>query len=525
MEKHNPLGKKSVAFLSRPFEQKQELFSVLELFPIPMEVFSADGISRFVNQAFVDFFRIQAEEIVGRFNILEDPYINHKLGLSAYLSRVFNGEILSLYDLRVPFEEIGNRYASAQIRSTESHMYQDIICLPLRSEDDSVAYVVTVFMTKHIYRMRLDAMKAKEYMDVNWRDDFDLDRIAKAVGMSRHHLARLFKKMIGMTPYSYYQEVKVEKIKEALGDTSLSISQVFASCGVDYSGSFAKAFKSRVGMTPTQYRKDHEVRQKAPGTLKLAEAAELFTPQPPRPFCETESRLFRIAELFPIPIQIFEPGGDIVFINEATLKMWNVLDTSLIFGKYNLLRDSLVNEVFGMRDEIRRTFQGEIVLIPDIRLPLESFWEWYKTRSDVCDIEAIYTDILNFPVFGPDGGLEHIVAIFFTSRVYSGRSDVAKAREYLDNHWREEFDGAKLAKMVRLSSSHLSRLFKKHTGMTPYGYYQEIKIDKLKAALRDENLSIGEAFISCGFEYPGNSTRVFKEKTGMTPSEYRKTIK
>lgn len=524
MEKHYPQREKSLAFLNRVFEQRRELFAVLELFPIPMEVFSPEGISLFVNQAFVDIFRIPAEEIVGRLNIREDPYINHKLGLSAYLHRVFAGEILSLYDMKVPLDEIGQRYPSAQIRPTESHMYQDIIGLPLRGKDDSVAYVVTVFMTKYIYQMRLDALKAKEYMDANWRDDFDLDQIAKNAGMSRYHLSRLFKKMIGMTPYSYYQQVKIEKIKEALRDNSLSISQVFASCDVDYNSGLAKAFKSRTGMTPTQYRKNHKCRKKASGTMKPAKASGFFTAPSFGSGYESESLLFQIVELFPIPIQVFEPGGDIIFINQATLKMWNVWNTSLIYGKYNLLKDPLVNEEFGLRDEIRRTFQGEMVLIQDIKLPLEKFWEWYKTRSEVCDIEAIYTDILNFPVFSADGELIYVVAIFFTSRIYSGRTDVAKAKEYLDNHWREEFDATKLANLVRLSPSHLSRLFKKHTGMTPYGYYQEIKINKLKVVLRDRNVSVGEAFISCGFGYSGNSSRFFKEKTGMTPSEYRKTI-
>lgn len=526
---HNPHEREAAAFFNQSSEPGQDLFSVLELFPIPMEVFSPDGVSLFVNQAFVDFFQIHAEEIVGKLNILEDPYINHKLGLSDYLRRVFAGEILSFYDLKAPFEEIGNRYTSAQSRPAESDMYQDIACLPLRSEDDSVACIVASFMTKRIYQLRLDAMKAKEYIDAHWHDDFDLDRIAKAVGMSRHHLARLFKKFIGMPPYSYYQEGKIEKIKDALRDPRLSISEAFASCGADYSGGLAEAFKRKVGMTPTQYRKaltfqSREGWPKASGSLKQVEAPELSAAPPPRSFCAMESRLFKIAELFPIPIQIFEPGGDIVFVNETSLKTWNVRDTSLILGKYNLLRDTLVNDQFGLRDEIRRTFRGELVLIQDIRLPLESFWEWYKTRSDVYDIEAIYTDILNFPVLGADGRLAYVVGIFFTSRVYSGRTDVAKAREYLENHWREEFDAARLAKTVHLSPSHLSRLFKKHTGVTPYGYYQEVKINRLKAALRDKNLSVAEAFISCGFEYPGNSTRFFKEKTGMTPSQYRKTI-
>ena len=504
-------------------KDRQDLFSALELFPVPMEVFAPDGVSLFVNQPFVDFFQIRAKEIIGKLNILNDPYINQTLGLSDYLRRVFAGEVLSFHDIKVPFEEIDRCYISEPGRPADKDLYQDIICLPLRGEDDSVAYVVAVFMTKHIYQLRLDVTKAKEYIDAHWRSDFDLERLAKVVGMSRHHLARLFKKTFGMPPYSYYQQVKIEKIKDALGDESLSISQAFASCGADYSSSFAEAFKNKVRLTPTQYRnalkrRSSESLQKPPISLKQAE-----TP-PTHSFCTMEHRIFQIAELFPIPVQIFETSGDIVFVNEATLKMWNVRDTSLIFGKYNLRRDPLVNDQFNLRDEIRRTFQGELVLIEDIRLPLENFWEWYKTRSDVYGIEAIYTDILNFSVLAADGKFAYVVCIFFTSRVYGDRSEVAKAREYLENHWREEFDAAGLAQLVNLSASQLSRLFKKHTGLTPYAYYQEIKINQLKGALRDKSLSIAEAFISCGFEYPGNSTRFFKEKEGMTPSEYRKTI-
>ena len=529
MEKNNTSGEKPVGYISYSCEDRQNVFSVLELFPIPMEVFSLDGTSLFVNQAFVNLFQINGDEVIGRLNILKDPYINNNLGLSDYLSRVFAGEILSLYGLKVPFEEIDRRYSSAQINLTESDMYQDIICFPLRGEDDSVVYVIAIFMTKHVYQLWQDVMKAKEYIDVHWHEEFDFDKIVEYVGMSRYHLAHLFKNKIGMPPYSYYIEVKIQKIKEALANNSLSISQIFASCGVDYNSGFAKAFKNRVGMTPTQYRKDltfqsNKSGQKLPDTLKRNQFLGTYSTLPINSFVALESQLLHIAEIFPIPVQIFAPNGDIFFVNGATLKMWNVLDTSLILGKYNLIKDSLVNDQFGLRDEIRRTFQGEIVLIQDIRLPLESFWDWYKTRSDIYDIEAIYTDILNFPIFGRDGELVYIVSIFFTSRIYSGRSDVARAKEYLENHWKEEFDIIKLSQQVHLSPSQLSRLFKKDSGITPYSYYQDIKINHLKVMLCDKTMSIGQAFIFCGFDYPGNCTRFFKEKTGMTPSEYRKTI-
>ncbi|HWR22367.1 MAG TPA: AraC family transcriptional regulator, partial [Feifaniaceae bacterium] len=276
-----------------------------------------------------------------------------------------------------------------------------------------------------------------------------------------------------------------------------------------YSGRFADVFKRRVGRTPTEYRSHLP----APPRESTADTA---------PICKTESQLFRVAGILPVPMQIFKQNGDIIFINEAVLGAWNVKDSSRILGTYNLIKDPLVNEQFGLREQIRRTFEGETVLITDIRIPLERFWEWYDPRSAEYDTEAIYTDILNFTVSVEDVKADYVVSIFLTSRLYQGRSDVTRAKEYLENHWREGFDAGRLAGTIGLSPSHLARLFKKQTGITLYSYYQEVKIARLKAALRDQNLSVAEAFLSCGFAYPDNFTRFFKKKVGMTPLEYRK---
>lgn len=344
-------------------------------------------------------------------------------------------------------------------------------------------------MTKNTYQARNDVIKAKEYIDAHWLEDFNLDEIAQTVNLSRHHLTRLFKRYIGRTLYSYYQDVKLHKIKEAVLDTNLSISEAFASCGVDYCGGIAESFRKKFGMPPSQYRKevtDH------PNAEQQDTSISHFPGYSVRLTQETEEiLLFQVMELLPIPIQIFKSNGDIIFVNEAVLKMWNVLDTRQIIGKYNLLTDPLVNEQFGLKDDILRTFRGEVVLISDIRVPLESFWKWYKKRSDFYDIESIYTDILNFPVFSEDGKIMHIISVFLTSRIYQGNSDVIKAKEYLENHWLEKFDVEKTAEVVHLSPSQLTRIFKKHTGMTPFSYYQELKVNKLKEALRDKNLSEG----------------------------------
>jgi len=82
-----------------------------------------------------------------------------------------------------------------------------------------------------------------------------MDKIAEAVNLSRYHFARLFKKHTGRTPYSYYLDVKIKNLQEALRNPDLSITEAFSRCGMAYSGNFARIFKDKVGMTPSQYRK------------------------------------------------------------------------------------------------------------------------------------------------------------------------------------------------------------------------------------------------------------------------------
>ncbi len=237
-----------------------------------------------------------------------------------------------------------------------------------------------------------------------------------------------------------------------------------------------------------------------------------------------EEMLFQVAELFPFPIQIFSPDGTAVFSNRATLEMWNISDESQIVGKYNLLKDPIVNEQLGLKEYVQRVFQGEIVRVPDVKVPLDAFLEWYAPRNSDYAIQSMYTDILNFPIFNENYIITHIVSVFIPNRIFSGQPEIAKARQYIETHWLDEFAMEKIAQAANMSRYHFARVFKKHTGMTPYSYYQDIKIRRLKEALRDTNLSITQAFASCGVEYSGSFARVFRDKVGMTPTQYRKSL-
>ena len=102
----------------------------------------------------------------------------------------------------------------------------------------------------------------------------------------------------------------------------------------------------------------------------------------------------------------------------------------------------------------------------------------------------------------------YVAAVLVNRRVYQRKDEIAKAREYIESHWLERFNANKTAKAAYLSKAHFTRLFRKHTGMTPYEYYTNYRISKLKEKLMDANLTVKQAFAACNMDYNGNSARL-----------------
>lgn len=233
-----------------------------------------------------------------------------------------------------------------------------------------------------------------------------------------------------------------------------------------------------------------------------------------------EELLAKIIEFFPYPIEVYAPDGTAVLVNRAMLAEYRSLEEAVV-GKYNVLRDPAVAAT-GQLSMLLRAFAGESVFLADVKIPLEDIAARYGKDFDV---EAVYQDITLFPVFNPAGAVAYVVALLINRRVYKGRDKITRAREYLETRWLDKFDVAAVAQAAGLSRSHFSKLFKKHTGVTPHDYYIDYKISRLKERLLDANLSVAEAFAACNLDYNGHFAKVFKERVGISPSEYRKTLR
>ncbi len=229
---------------------------IIDLFPYPIQIYAADGTSVMVNQALLNLHNINdISLIVGRYNVFEDPLVV-KYGILDEIKRVFKGESIHLTDIKFPVDEIVKLYEVEGL-DIES-LYHDITSFPVFDDRGIVNYVVSMMIERRVYKGKAEIIQAKEYIERHWIEPFDLLDLTQRIGLSKSHFTRLFKKHVACTPHDYYMNLKIVKIKEKLLDKSISISQSFSLCGVDYNGHFAKVFKTRTGLTPTEYRRTHQ---------------------------------------------------------------------------------------------------------------------------------------------------------------------------------------------------------------------------------------------------------------------------
>jgi AraC family transcriptional regulator of adaptative response/methylated-DNA-[protein]-cysteine methyltransferase len=82
-----------------------------------------------------------------------------------------------------------------------------------------------------------------------------LAELARRVGVSPHHLHRLFTAETGISPKAYAQAVLARRFRDRLDDPSVDITTAIYDAGYASNGRFYESAGDRLGMTPTQRRR------------------------------------------------------------------------------------------------------------------------------------------------------------------------------------------------------------------------------------------------------------------------------
>lgn len=98
------------------------------------------------------------------------------------------------------------------------------------------------------------------YMEQHPHEDIALDTLAALIGVTTHHLCKLFKSAFGISPIHYLIRIRLQIAKELLVKSpQLKIGEVAKKVGYQDTSYFCTIFKRQEKMTPLAFRRLHGI--------------------------------------------------------------------------------------------------------------------------------------------------------------------------------------------------------------------------------------------------------------------------
>lgn len=228
-------------------------FSIYDAFPIPVEIFTPDGLCIYVNQATMDLNGLPDKDlIVGKYNLRTDPVVIEICGQDA-VDRTFRGEAVFFPDFPAPAQDLVDRGLVDEKPFEKAIM--DMHLLPVW-DSGKFLYTICFATIKSIHKVQPVVSSVLEYLDAHWREPFNRNKLAKIMNLTPNHFSAFFKDSMGITAQAYYKQLKIDKLMEKLSDPNLSISEAFDACGLAYHGRYVQFFKESTGFSPSQYKEN-----------------------------------------------------------------------------------------------------------------------------------------------------------------------------------------------------------------------------------------------------------------------------
>lgn len=125
------------------------------------------------------------------------------------------------------------------------------LCAPIFTE-------LIIFISNEINKssdISDEAMTLKNYIDSHIEENISIEFLSKLIFRSESQTIRIFKKNFDMTPYDYLLKNKINRAKEIILNTNLSIKETAYRLGFSDEHYFSGIFRKKTGLSPTEYRK------------------------------------------------------------------------------------------------------------------------------------------------------------------------------------------------------------------------------------------------------------------------------
>ena len=193
------------------------------------------------------------------------PHISFSMALSAETENPYNlGEqilsarsmiherlidkLLENWGVAENYEQEKNEYQMlCTLSGTPEELFQRLYALALRLLDETIRR--RAGDETHPFLM------AKQFMEKQYMDNISLEQVASIAGFSPNYFSSQFKQEIGMGFQDYLTMLRINRAKELLRSTNLSISEVCYQVGYQDIRTFNRVFKRVAALRPGEFKK------------------------------------------------------------------------------------------------------------------------------------------------------------------------------------------------------------------------------------------------------------------------------
>jgi PAS domain S-box-containing protein len=121
--------------------REHQLDQIIQQMPFPVGITDPDGVTRVVNQAFLEMFHIPSQEsVIGKFNVLTDPWMTRS-GVMERSLPAYRGEVVYLPEVILEVDQVNPKHRTAETK----RLCYEITIFPVFREDHQISQVVTIW--------------------------------------------------------------------------------------------------------------------------------------------------------------------------------------------------------------------------------------------------------------------------------------------------------------------------------------------------------------------------------------------
>lgn len=207
-----------------------------------------------------------------------------------------------------------------------------------------------------------------------------------------------------------------------------------------------------------------------------------------------------------------------LYVVPAGMEVWG------FSADMRFVKDAILTfDLDAIGDRLQQTLAHDLGTTPRLRFSDDRLWTLIKLLTDVVDDGDPSTQLYG------DGLTAAIVATVMSRPRSSGREvtglapwQLRRVLDYLDAHLSQRVELATLATLVGLSQSHFSHAFRVSTGVAPYRWQLEARIQRAKRLLIETRASLEQIAESTGFADAVHFGRTFRRLTGAPPAAWRR---